>query len=120
MDKDSCKSWTLHFYRGGLEGLNALRVCDIRYKEMVFPHPERNETLFSIPLLLSVLCQFLGSKLVSKLKKALERLGRPKSDSRTGYSIPKLGIGTDSESDWNRYPRSSIFARFSTKIWARF
>ena len=76
MDKDSCKSWTLHFYRGGLEGLNALRVCDIRYKEMVFPHPERNETLFSIPLLLSVLCQFLGSKLVSKLKKALERRKR--------------------------------------------
>ena len=76
MDKDYCKSWTLHFYRGGLEGLNALRVCDIRYKEMVFPHPERNETLFSIPLLLSVLCQFLGSKLVSKLKKALERRKR--------------------------------------------
>ena len=76
MDKDYCKSWTLHFYRGGLEGLNALRVCDIRYKEMVFPHPKRNETLFFIPLLLSVLCQFLGSKLVSKLKKALERRKR--------------------------------------------
>ena len=42
-------------------------------------------------------------------------LGRPESDSGTGYSIPKLGIGTDSESDGNRYPKSSNFALFLTK-----
>ena len=48
------------------------------------------------------------------------RVGRPESDSGTGYSIPKLGIGTDSESDGNRYPKSSNFAPFLTKIGQKF
>ena len=43
-------------------------------------------------------------------------VGRPESDLGIGYSIPKLGIGTDSESDWNRYPNSSNFAQFLAKI----
>ena len=47
-------------------------------------------------------------------------LGRPESDLRTGYSIPKLGIGTDSESDGNRYPKISNFALFLTKIGQKF
>ena len=48
------------------------------------------------------------------------QLGRPESDSGTGYSIPKLGIGTDSESDGNRYPKSSNFALYLTKIGQKF
>ena len=47
-------------------------------------------------------------------------LGRPESDSGIGYSIPKLGIGTDSEIDENRYPKSCNFALFLSTILARF
>ena len=50
----------------------------------------------------------------------LFKIGRPESDSGTGYSIPKLGIGTDSESVGNRYPNSSNFALFLTKIGKKF
>ena len=50
----------------------------------------------------------------------VHKVGRPESDPRTGYSITKLGIGTDSESDGNRYPKSSNFALYLTKIGQKF
>ena len=48
------------------------------------------------------------------------KIGRLESDPGTRYSIPKLGIGTDSENDGNRYLKSSNFAPFLTKSGQKF